>query len=73
MLELLFKNDGVWIHAESGKSSKSGLLNLNNIVNEMHPGIIKSAFLNAISESMAPDPVDEVRKLSQRYGDILDE
>ena len=73
MIELLFKDDGVWIHAESEKSSKSGLLNLNNIVNEMPPGIIKSAFLSGIKESMTPDPVDEARKLPQRYGDILDE
>lgn len=49
MIEIQIKEDGVWIHAEH--NGKHGLLNLNNIVNEMSATITRTAFVGAIKEA----------------------
>ena len=62
MIELQFKEDGVWIHAEH--KGKHGLLNLNIIVDKLIPTIVKQAFVGAINESTSwPPEINLVERL----------
>ena len=58
MIELQFKKDGVWIHAKS-KTGFSGLLNLNNIINNMNATIAQRAFTDSIKELIEDVPIEE--------------
>lgn len=51
-ISLDIKDDGIWLKVKTS-DGRSGLLNINNVVNEMQPkGIIKSIFVDAIREIM---------------------
>ena len=52
MIELQFREDGVWIHAEH--KGKHGLLNLNNIVDMLKHTPIKEAFVGALLPISCP-------------------
>ncbi len=47
MIEVIVKGDGVWIRAEH--DGKTGLINLNHIVNSLKPTIVRAAFVGAIN------------------------
>lgn len=53
MIEIQIKEDGVWVHAEH--NGKHGLINLNNIVNDLEPTITRAAFIGAINEATPED------------------
>ena len=61
MIELQFREDGVWIHAEH--KGKHGLLNLNIIVDKLESTIVKEAFVGALLPISCPPEINLVERL----------
>ncbi len=52
-IEIQINEDGVWVVAKS--KGLSGMLNLNNIVNDLTPTLVRRAFIGAINEAVPPE------------------